>query len=350
MKSVYVDVFQFRGSHYDFGYWQGEQLCHTPIIANRRKQWEPQRERHFIVNVREFERVMLEFSPKLLEEINGLVDALKMDLEDAIVQFGGFYLEYGRSGCSILTGFDYFVRNYDNEPQTYEGRYVLYQPTDGGYATIGPTMQVTGRTDGMNERGLVVGYNFVNRKMSGDGFICNMICRIVLENCANVEEAISLLKSIPHRHSFNYVLLDKRGQTFIVEASPRQVKVRQGNYCTNHFELLLEENRYQMDDSLARYEVMNTTANDLIIANDAFTLLNDKEKGVFSEKYGAWAGTIHTSAYFPKAGQAWLSVGANQQPVIFNFSSWLTGKDSIIKKVKGKLKSKTVFVNMEEIV
>src|SRR5699024_11315918 len=94
------------------------------------------------------------YMPSMLEELRCLADSLGWTMEKTLTEFGGYYVEYERSGCSILTDPTFMVRNYDSHPAYYEGRYVIYQPTDGGYATIGPSMQITGRTDGMNEKGL----------------------------------------------------------------------------------------------------------------------------------------------------------------------------------------------------
>ena len=59
------------------------------------------------------------------------------------------------------------------------------------------------------------------------------------------------LLTIPHRSAFSYVLFDLTGRSVVVEAS-RSVVVRPANMCTNHFELLHEENRYQSDESIER--------------------------------------------------------------------------------------------------
>ncbi|PAV28877.1 acyl-CoA--6-aminopenicillanic acid acyltransferase [Virgibacillus profundi] len=344
MTKVFSDIIQFRGNHYDFGYMQGELLRNSPILPARKKQWDKQW-RHFLFEKNEVQQAFSRFAPAIWEELHGLADALSMDMEDAIREFGGYYYEYGRSGCSIFSDSDYMVRNYDNEPISYEGRYLLYEPTDSGYAVIGPSMQITGRTDGMNEKGLVMGYNFINRKKSDDGFVCNMIGRIILENCANVDKAISLLKEIPHRHSFNYALLDQTGASIVVEASPRSVTFHKANICTNHFEQLTDENRYRMDDSIQRQQKMEKQQGNITDPYKAFRMLNDTDKGIFSKKYGAWAGTLHTAVYLPKEMKTWIALGGDRWPLILDFQKWLNGNKLSVKRIKGELDSTNSFIN-----
>src|SRR5699024_3508760 len=348
MKKVYSDFIQFRGSHYEYGLMQGKLLKDSFILPNRKKQW-GSKPHHFIINENEFQHVIKEFASGIWEEIHGLADALKWPMEDAIREFGGYYLEYGKSACSIFTGDDYMIRNYDNHPHSYEGRYLLYQPTDQGYATIGPSMQITGRTDGLNEMGLAMGYNFINRIHSKDGFMCNMIGRIVLENSATIDEAIHLLQEIPHRHSFSYVLIDKSGNSVIVEASPRKVITRESNACTNHFETLTEENRYRMDESLQREKTIKNQGKLVTNHYDAFHMMNDSSRGIFSSKYGAWAGTLHTASYHPKTLKAGFALGGDRTPILLDFNKWLAGEDYHITRLKGAIPSSSAFVNMVEL-
>src|SRR5690625_1717489 len=223
----------------------------------------------------------------------------------------------------------------------------MYKRTDTGYATIGPYMQITGRTDGMNEKGLAMGYNFVNRVGSGDGYLFSIISRIILESYSNVDQSISLLKEIPHRTLFNYILLDPNGETYVVETSPRKVAARKSNISTNHFEVLTEENRYRMDDSLRRTKEMERKQRVDLEVYAAYRLLNDKEGDIFSSKYDASAGTIHTAAYLPKEMKAWFTIGGNRMPVIFDFNRYLKGERMNIKKVRGILNYHTPFVNMD---
>lgn len=347
MKSYYSDVFQFRGTHYDFGYMQGQQLKNSPILPNRERQWRKRENRHFIVDPETSMNMLRKIAPQVLDEIQGLADALELDITEAFKKFGGYYLELTRSGCSIFTDKDFFVRNYDSHPRGYEGRYIFYQPTDQGYAFMGPTMQITGRIDGMNEKGLVIGYNFTHTKKSADGFMCSMIARLVLETCADTDEAVALLKDIPHRHSFSYVVQDSRGIPYVIEASPRNVAVRQSNICTNHFHMLHEENRYRQEESLQREQNIMNKQQNTSKPYEAFKIMNSLNEGIASTKYDASAGTIHTSVYMPKELKALFVIGLNRKPVIFDFNKWLQGKDINITKIKGELEFDKPFVNMK---
>lgn len=346
MKRIFADVIQFRGSHYDFGYVQGNLLKDSFLVKNREQQWKV-RKPLFRIDIDETKQVYERLAPYIWEEFLGLQDALGWSMEKVLTEFGGYRVNINPSGCSILVGKNYMIRNYDYHPKTYDGRFVAFQPTDGGNASLGLTQKITGRSDGMNEKGLVMGYTFMNRRRPGKGFVCHMIGRLILELCANVDEAVTLLKEIPHRGSFSYVLFDAKSEvSSIVETSPRRVEIRKGNTCTNHFKILTEENRKILDDSNKRLQAIEGKEN--VIGYEAFRLLNDTSGGVFSKLYGSWAGTIHTSAYFPKQLEAWCALGGDQEPTIFNFSEWLNGTDFPLTRIEGEVDTDIPFVNMEK--
>lgn len=347
VKKLTSDIIAFKGSHYDFGYHQGQLLKDSPLLPNRERQRQALK-KEMLVDETTAQEILQAFAPRIREEIIGLADALEWSMKDAIRDFGGYYLEYVRSGCSILTSPSFMVRNYDSAPQGYEGRFALYAPSDGGLATIGPTMQITGRTDGMNEKGLTMGYNFINRRNSADGFICNMVGRLLLENCATIEEAIDLLKELPHRRSFSYVLSDASGTNVVAEVSPREVIVRTASVSTNHFNHLTQENRYQTDDSVRREHVLLSRKDDLSGVYDAFRLLNDSDGDIFSTKYSTASGTLHTSLYLPETLQAGIALGPDRDPFIVDFGRWIDGQPFHAKRINGWIDTKFPFPHMIE--
>ncbi|MEH7225418.1 C45 family peptidase [Bacillus sp. JJ1566] len=346
MKRIFADVIQFRGSHFDFGHMQGRLLKDSFLVRNREQQWKV-RKPLFRIDSIETKQVFERLAPFMWEEFLGLQDALDWSMEKVLMEFGGYRVNIRPSGCSILVGDNYMIRNYDYHPKTYDGRLVVFQPTDGGHATLGLTQKITGRSDGMNDKGLSMGYTFMNRRRPRDGFVCYMIGRLILELCANVEEAVRLLKEIPHRGSFSYVLFDSSCEMpFIVETSPRRVEVRRGYTCTNHFHVLTEENRRVLDDSNKRLQAIEEKEN--LNGIEAFRLLNDTDKEVFSKLYGSWAGTIHTSAYFPEKLEAWCALGGDQEPTVFDFAQWLKGVDFEENQIVGEVDTEIPFVNMEK--
>ncbi|WP_369404801.1 C45 family autoproteolytic acyltransferase/hydolase [Piscibacillus salipiscarius] len=287
------------------------------------------------------------FAPAIWDEMEGLRDGLGLPMKEVLRDFGGYRVEPDKSGCSIFTTDEFMVRNYDFHPFTYDGMFCLYEPTDEGYAVIGPTSRITGRMDGMNEKGLVMGYNFTHRKKTADGFVCYMVGRMILETCATVGEAIDLVKSVPHRGAFSYNVLDRSGTTYVIEAGPRGVEVREANVCTNHFEILTEENRRYLNDSMERKDIILKNESEMMKPDDAFNFFNDSEAGVFADNYKSWAGTIHTSLYLPHNMKVWFTLGADQEPVIFDFNQWLSGKEISIERMYGHVDTELGFANMD---
>lgn len=130
MLAVYSDVIQFRGNHFDFSFMQGKLLKNSKLLSNRYKQWFSRPTHRFYVNIREYKQIIKQFTPELWDEIVGLQEALEISLDEAMKMFGGYYVEFVKSGCSIFTNDHYLIRYYDNDPLSYEGRYVLFAPKD----------------------------------------------------------------------------------------------------------------------------------------------------------------------------------------------------------------------------
>ncbi|MFS0752517.1 C45 family autoproteolytic acyltransferase/hydolase [Oceanobacillus sp. 1P07AA] len=346
MQQIYTDVITFRGSHYHFGKMQGESIKNSFVMENRKKQWKLRRPR-FTVNIDEVKAMINAYAPGIWEELEGIRDGIEWSLSDTLQEFAGYRINLPSSGCSVFTSSNYMIRNYDYHPKTYEGRLVLFQPTDTGLTCVGPSQRITGRLDGMNQHGLVLGYNFTHRKKPGEGFICNMISRIVLETCSNVEQAVHLLQEIPHRYAFSYLVLDQHEETFIIEGSARGTSVRKGNLCTNHFENLTTENRNYLDDSYRRLFAMQNNSTNKLSAEEAFRMMNGTDRGVFSKQYKNWGGTIHTSGYLPAEKKVWFSLGGDTEPYVIDFGKWMEGQEILEKRLFGEVDTTLPFAHME---
>lgn len=344
MQQVNTHVFEFRGNHYDYGVAHAEWLQTTKMLQNRDKEWKIRRPR-FDINISETNKIYQQFAPQIWEELMGIQDTLKLPLDQILLNYGHYRVYAKDSGCSIFLGNDYMVRNYDYHPATYDGRFSLFQPNDGGFAQIGPTSRVTGRMDGMNEHGLAMGYNFMHRKKPGDGFVCYMIGRLILETCKNVDDAVQLLKEIPHRSSFSYIMMDQTNNSIIVEATPRNVVTKQNHLCTNHFEILTHENRNYIKESVERYHRIEDITNKSISLEDAFRYFNDPQYEIYSKLFNSWSGTIHTTAYIPNELTMKFALGENGQIYTFNFNDWLKGSPLAISFISGQIDTDIAFAS-----
>lgn len=343
MQKVRSDIMTHRGSHYDLGVKTALWLQTTPLLKNRNKEWRKRIPR-FDIDVKETYDIFQIYSPQIWEEIIGMQDVLNLPTKQMILNFGHYrFTDLKDSGCTVYKGRDFLVRNYDYHPATYDGRYLLFQPNDGGLSQIGPTSRVTGRMDGMNEYGLVMAYNFMHRKKPANGFVCYMVGRLILENCKNVTEAIKFLKEVPHRSSFSYILMDRHSNYAIVEVTPRSIDVRYERICTNHFELLTHENRNYTRESKERLNRVINKTTPSTNKDIAFKLFNDPQYEIYSNLFKSWSGTIHTSLYEPNTLIAWMALGQNSHPTSINFSNWLKGKKLNINYFEGEIDTPLTF-------
>lgn len=343
MQNVKSDIFTHRGSHFDLGIETAKWMQQTPLLKNREKEWK-KRVPRFDIHIKETYDIFQVYAPQIWEEINGMQEVLNIPTSQMILNFAHYrFTPLKNSGCTVFLGNDYMVRNYDYHPATYDGRYLLFQPNDGGLAHVAPTSRVTGRMDGMNEDGLAMGYNFMHRKHPGNGFVCYMIGRLILQYCKDVPEAIKLLEEIPHRSSFSYIVMDKHLNHAIIEVSPRSIEVRYDRTCTNHFKLLTHENRNYTKESKERLSRLLKKTPQHLDKMDAFQMFNDPKFEIYSKLFKSWSGTIHTSMYEPQSLTAYIALGENQSPLKVDFSKWLTGSSLNETQITGKIDTDLTF-------
>lgn len=339
MKIINMPLRAYRGTYYDIGRQQGREWKDTLIEKVHWKRREKST-RRYSIDFKDTKQLLNRYSSGIWDELEGISEELKWPLYDVVHEYSGYQGDRVRAGCSALMVNGIYARNYDYFPKTYEGRMMMHQP-DHGFATFGFSQRMVGRTDGMNEYGLSIGYHFVHRIKPEEGFVCSNICRMVLENCRTTDEAVQFLKQVPHRHSFNYSMYDAGGRRAVVEASPRKLAVRQEDdfWCTNHFitEQLQKENRHFLKDSYRREEIFKSLDLSGKQPLDLFYLFNHDGQGIYTNDYRNWSGTIHTAVYEPASLSIYVGIGGNRPPVKIPFREFLNNERIYIKTIKGKM-------------
>ncbi|MFE8697698.1 C45 family autoproteolytic acyltransferase/hydrolase [Cytobacillus sp. FJAT-53684] len=333
-EELVVRIVELRGDYYQFGLEQGKEIMSLPILNQMNQLLEltinsnSQRAKEIVKNV----------SPKLFQELKGLAEGLNRPLDSIIKLFSGYDVVFPKMGCTTLVNDGYYVRNYDFSPVMYDARLVITNPTDG-YVSVGLSQQVIGRLDGMNEKGLVVGLHFVNNEHRGEGFIATTIVRMLLEQCANIEEALTFITSIPHGYCYNYSITDPSGKSVIVEASPQQQITHFTNplICTNHFEsdVLKVKNRIEIQGSVKRKEFLRYLLRENLPPMSAYHHFNSDQSPLFFKYYKEYFGTLHTVVYSPKNLSLMIGVGENCKPMKFSLKEYMEGEVSLPKEMKG---------------
>ncbi|WP_404451699.1 C45 family peptidase [Virgibacillus necropolis] len=334
MEPIEVSVEQYRDTAYNIGWLQGQRIDNS-LIANISKlesaSFDPDKAKE----------VFIQYAPHLLDEIEGLADALEISYKEAASLFSGYDIPKLKGmGCSSVVNQEFAVRNYDFTPEIYDHRLVFVQPKEC-FASVGHSLHVLGRHEGVNEKGLFLAFHFVNNDQTAKGLTASTIVRIVLDTCKSTEEAIELLKQLPHSWSYNFSIGDSLGRRAIVEITPFEVKIRSGVdtlLCTNHFQHqdMVNKNRVDHTNSHKRITHMDNKNLDNLSGKEVFEWFRNPNSGMFYKDYYGLFGTLHTFAYL-FSNDIVLTTLPYGKTLIIDWKSWLEGNDVKQRSLRGNL-------------
>ena len=101
------------------------------------------------------------------------------------------------------------LRTYDHSPKLIDG--VILRSNWLNTPTLTMTDCLWGALDGINGHGLSIALAFGGRNVSGDGFAAPLICRYVLETCADIKQARAALARLPVYMPYTFAVLDSSG-------------------------------------------------------------------------------------------------------------------------------------------
>jgi predicted choloylglycine hydrolase len=265
-------------------------------------------------------------------------------MERAALAFGNGGLRPRTGGCSAAIGGGVYGRNYDYRPRHYGARLAAVQ-VSGSHASIGASELLTGRLDGMNERGLIIGLHLVRMRPRHPGLICAVTVRAVLDQCASTAEAVALLRRLPHAMAYNYSLLDAGGVAAVVEAVPGSVVARMDPWmaCTNHFQsTLLRSLNRRAAHSQQRLPPLESWAARGLTAEAMFTALNRSTSPAFHHGYARGAGTLHTIVGEPAKRRMLVGIGGDaaaleEDMLDVSLDEWAAGRDLPVTHLAGQL-------------
>ena len=337
MSETYVNVLQIRDSSFEIGRKTGMKIQHLPIVKTFEAITKPE------IDYDNMKSIYSSFAPHLLEELDGLAHSLKLSPNKAAAMLSGYDVPRTEAmGCSALLTKNYYVRNYDFSPSLYDGIFSLVQP-EKSLASAGYNLQILGRHDGVNEQGLVLGLHFVSHDGYTEGLSPWTAIRMVLDSCSSVEDAVSMLKEIPHSACYNFSIGDSRGNAAVVEASPDKIVVRRDGAlaCVNHFQEddLKSKNRNSINGSLDRNNYLLSLRDNHLSQLEAFNHFKSKESPLFFTDYDNLFGTLHTFSYSYQNTKILTSIAQSSQTLEIDFNEWVNGTNINVQKLKGMIES-----------
>lgn len=326
---------ELAGSSYEIGKKLGEITASIPPLKAVHTAGFPEFDE---AEVEEAKALFDRWCPGLNEELSGFADALGVPAKQ-IVYYAMTSLRPNCSQIAVLpsmteSGELLVARSYEFNPMMEDFTLVKTSVT-GKYTHMGTTVLQFGREDGFNECGLSVTMSSCGFPVGADknmrrpklkGLQYWAVIRSVLENCKDVEEALSFVKDMPIAYNLNMILADKTGQMALVETLDGRMAVRrlpdesgdQYLCATNHQVLpeLISCEPVAMRHSLVRYHWIRKTMDKAgTVSREMLKnmLLSKYPEGQCCHFYKDFFGTTKSMVISPSAGTIELCWGGEAE-------------------------------------
>lgn len=319
MEKATVNFYRLTGSNYEIGYQLGKKMMINPQLIKMQKSDANIFNDAQIVQMKEmFDR----YCPGLSDELQGFAAAIDIS-EKQLYYYAGTCLTPGCSLIAVLPGLTkeghvLVARNYEFSHKMDDLSFGKTKVNDK-YAHIGSSSMLFGRSEGINECGLMVGQtscglpvgNFAPmRKPAIMGLQFWAVIRSLLENCKDVDEALRTVLEMPIAYNINLILADKAGRAVLFEtydgakewkridaASPEQYL-----HSTNHAHLPKTKQLCPvvMEHSACRYDYISEYMKqaDKLTANDLKALLlAEYPNGLCCHWYEEFFGTVRSMVF-----------------------------------------------------
>jgi isopenicillin-N N-acyltransferase like protein len=169
------------------------------------------------------------WQPRLVQELEGVAEGAGIAPE--LVGALNARTEIARAGgCSLVARLDgaegpWLAQNWDWYVDAPERCVLWTAELDGGERLVTMTEAGILAKLGMNSRGLAVGLNILHHRRDGGpmGVPMHLILRALLDSCATVEDAATLLADSPTSASSAITVIDAAGGGAVFEVSPSGV-------------------------------------------------------------------------------------------------------------------------------
>ena len=315
----------FRGSHRDVGLQWGPQLA-------RAGQFLPERIPFPITPERlDFARACLpayqQHFPAILEEIEGIALAQNCAPELLQAVLFSMYALPPELHCSCFAlsreGQVLLGRNSDFYlALEAENKAVEYCLSGGVPPILGHTTAFVELEDGVNAHGLAAGLTAVYPTVPRPGLNAGLLLRLLLETCRSVENAVTLVRSLPLASAQTLTLADASGRVALVECCPERTEVcfpppeRPFVCAVNEFHLTaMQSFRRPVPDtwqSEERYQTMERTLDrgwKGLDARGARDLLAGRKGFLCQYDRGSGHGTVWSVVYDLSGRTLWRAEG-----------------------------------------